>query len=255
MFLVAQSSRNGRGPDDMSRIEGAISRSSEAYERIREDLIAGILLPGTKLAISDLQERYGLGAMPLREALNRLSAEQFVLKYDQRGFAVPPLDASEFLEIQNARIVIDTAALRETIASETRDWEDRLVLAYHHLTKASKLSPDFLLSAEWSHSHTAFHKELISGCKNNWLLMFADQLFKQSQRYRVRRRQIDADDPPRRENLLEEHRAIMDAAIEGDAETATARLIEHYRRSLETVLGEPVELCSSHLRFCRPQEK
>lgn len=239
----------------MSRIEGTISRSSEAYERIRQDLIAGILMPGTKLAISDLQERYGLGAMPLREALNRLSAEQFVLKYDQRGFAVPPLDASEFLEIQNARIVIEVAALRETIASESREWEDRLVLAYHHLTKASGVGPDFLLSEQWSRSHAVFHKELISGCKNNWLLMFADQLFKQSERYRVRRRLIDAGDPPRRSNLLEEHRSIMDAAIEGDAENATARLLEHYRRSVETVLGEPIELCSSHLGFCRPPAK
>ena len=224
------------------------SRTAEAYDLLRQDLIDGTLAPGTRLVIADLQDRYGLGAMPLREALNRLSAEQFVHKHEQRGFAVPPLAAEVFLEIQNARIVVETAALRESIFCHRPDWENRLVLAFHHLAKAGKTGPDYLLSDAWSTAHGVFHRELISGCENAWLLTFASQLFEQSARYRARRRQIDAKTPGA---LVEEHHAIMDAAIRGETETAVERLIDHYRRSVETVLGEPVNLTMSPLRFHR----
>ncbi|WP_265516829.1 GntR family transcriptional regulator [Nitratireductor luteus] len=235
----------------MAKTSGMPSRSAEAYEVLRHDLIAGTLAPGEKLILADLQDRYGIGAMPLREALNRLAAEQFVVKNEGRGFSVPPLDAMAFLEIQNARIVIEAAALRETIAERTREWEDRLVLAFYRLSKSATAGPDFLLTQEWSETHAIFHRELLSGSRNTWLLSFAGQLFEQSARYRARRRQIDAGHLPGRDDLVDEHREIMDAAIAGDSKAATAKLVEHYRRSVETVLGETVELSSDGLRFFR----
>ena len=228
----------------MSRRKVQPSLSSEAYEQIRHDLIEGTLAPGTKLIVADLQLRYGLGVMPLREALNRLSSEQFVLKHEQRGFSVPPLDIAEYVRIQNARIVIETAALRDSINSHSPEWEDRVVLAQHHLAKASKAGPDFLLSSEWALAHANFHRELISGCDNTWLLTFAEQLFSQSERYRVRRRQIDTGSLSQSGHLLEEHKAIADAAVDGDVELAIDRLVRHYKKSVETVVGETIELDS-----------
>ena len=90
----------------------APSLSQQAYDALRRDLIGGELEPGTKLMIADLQSRYTLGAMPLREALNRLSAEGMVDKSDQRGFFVPALNHGDYLDIQNARIAVEAAALR-----------------------------------------------------------------------------------------------------------------------------------------------
>lgn len=95
----------------MQDINKPLSRSSEAYDRIRQDVIAGHLEAESKLTIADPQARYGMGAMPLREALNRLAAEQFVRKLEQRGFAVPPLEPPQFLEIQNARTGFHTALI------------------------------------------------------------------------------------------------------------------------------------------------
>ncbi len=237
----------------MPKAKVSVSRSSEAYDLMREDLINGTLIPGTKLIITDLQERYGIGAMPLREALNRLSAEQFVEKHDQKGFSVPPLNAEVFLEIQNARIVVESAALRESVATHAPEWEDRLVLAFHHLAKAARGGPDYLLSDAWSMAHARFHHELISGCKNSWLQTFASQLFQQSSRYRSRRRQIDSQTSGH-QSLVDEHFRIMDPAIKGDAETAVSQLIDHYQRSVEIVLKEKVDLSLSPLRFCRRKD-
>lgn len=233
------------------------SLSQEAYEQLRRDVVNGTLAPGNKLMIAELQARYGLGAMPIREALNRLSSERLVEKHEQRGFSVPALDGDVFIEIQSARLVIETAALKESIATRSADWEDRLVLAFHHLSKAFPKSnddhdrPDWILSDAWSASHRSFHAELISGCSNTWLLAFAQQLYEQSSRYRARTRQITSLRPPVREDLLQEHRDIMDAAIVGDTETAVARLINHYRLSVEIVLDTPIRLETDPLRLVR----
>ena len=235
----------------MTKTTSATCRSTEAYTLLRQDLSSGTFEAGSRLALTNLQDRYGFGAMPLREALNRLTAEQFVQKHDQRGFSVPALDAAAFLEIQNARIVIEGAALAESIASYTHEWEDRLVVAFHHLTKASGSGPDFRQTAAWSENHGLFHKVLISGCPNRWLVTYAGQLYEQSARYRALCRQIDATNSGGEDDLLNQHREIMDAAIARDTELATRRLIEHYRRSVEVVLGDSVELSVSHPRFYR----
>ncbi len=241
----------------VSERKASTSLSQQAYEQLRRDLVNGALAPGSKLMIAELQAKYGLGAMPIREALNRLSSERLVEKHEQRGFSVPALDGDVFIEIQSARLVIETAALRESIAARSANWEDRLVLAFHHLSKAFPGSngkrdrTDWILSDAWSASHRTFHAELISGCSNTWLLAFAQQLYEQSSRYRARTRQITSLRPPVRADLLQEHRDIMDAAIAGDTTTAVERLLNHYRLSVEIVLDTPIRLEENPLRLVR----
>lgn len=227
----------------MAKAPAAPSRSQAAYDALRRDLIDGVLEPGTRLMIGELQTAYDLGAIPLREALNRLSAEHMVLKSEQRGFSVPPLDLDDYLEIQNARLVIESAALRETLAARSGDWEDRMVVAMHHLVRAGQ-GEDFLLGDGWADSHRDFHATLISGCRNRRLLAYAANLYEQSARYRMRRRRLSSMRPPARASLVDEHRAIVDAALAGETERAVALLVEHYRRSVEIVYGTPIVLAS-----------
>jgi len=234
-----------------------VSRSQQAYEELRAGVINGDLAPGAKLVIAELQERYNIGAIPLREALNRLSAERLVTKQDQRGFRVPPVDSDRYLELQSARIVVESTALRKAIAARTRAWEDDLVLAFHHLAKAGP-DPDgppgdnaWLLSDSWSESHGRFHSALIAACDNDWLLAFTGQLYEQSARYRMRTRQLTTMNPPARADIVDEHQAIMEAAVAGEADLAVARLVEHYRLSVEIVLGEPIALDEGVPEFVR----
>ena len=231
----------------------APSLSQQAYDALRRDLIGGELEPGTKLMIADLQSRYTLGAMPLREALNRLSAEGMVDKSDQRGFFVPALNHGDYLDIQNARIAVEAAALRETVAERTVEWEDQMVVCMHRLRRAGPAADakdmQFIFSDAWAESHRKFHMTLISGCSNTRLLAFAENLFEQSARYRMRRRKLSFLRAPVRDRLVEEHATILDAALAGEADTAVERLVDHYRYSVEFVLGRPVDLSADKSRF------
>lgn len=238
------------------RGEGARTRSQDAYACLREDLVRGALAPGSRLRIAELQTRYGIGAIPLREALNRLSAEALVEKRDQRGFAVPPLDIDAYLEITNARLVVEQAALGLSVAEGGRAWEERLVLAYHRLSRAAAeggSSPgDYLLTDGWAEAHRVFHITLVDNCGNPWLTSFASALYDQSARYRMRRRQLSNAAPPVRATLVQEHRDILDACVDGDVDRAVGLLVEHYRRSVEIVLGRLVDVLDGPLRFVLP---
>jgi GntR family carbon starvation induced transcriptional regulator len=244
-----------RRKDDDGRAEGPRTRALDAYAQLREDLLRGTLPPGGRLRIAELQARYGIGAIPLREALNRLCAEALVEKHEQRGFAAPPLDFDAYLDITNARLVVEEAALRLSVAARSRAWEDRLVLAFHRLSRAAPEPgreaerPDFLLTDAWAESHRAFHMALVDNCGGGWLTQFAGTLYDQSARYRTRRRQLSMATPPVRAHLVREHSEILDACVAGDADRAVGLLVTHYRRSVELVMGEAVAVEHQPLRF------
>src|SRR3954465_1927300 len=53
---------------------GTLSQS--AYQRLRADIVAGVLEAGKPLRLEALRQRYGLSFSPLREALMRLQSER-----------------------------------------------------------------------------------------------------------------------------------------------------------------------------------
>ena len=64
------------------------TQTDRVHRRLRADIIAGRLAPGTRLAMEQLKTAYGVGLSPLREALSRLSSQGLVEQLSQRGFRV-----------------------------------------------------------------------------------------------------------------------------------------------------------------------
>ena len=90
-----------------------------------------------------LRKRYDAGASPLREALNRLSAEGFVVQKDQRGFVVADINESSL----STRLIFTRCSLNEIMlptALQRGDqaWEERVVLAHYHLSKTPPFTSD-----------------------------------------------------------------------------------------------------------------
>ena len=66
------------------------------YQRVRDiirnDIITGQFEPGARLKITDLVNRYGLSAMPIREALQQLQGEGLVVLLANKGASVRRID-------------------------------------------------------------------------------------------------------------------------------------------------------------------
>jgi GntR family carbon starvation induced transcriptional regulator len=206
-----------------------VTTATVVYDRIRDDIISGRLAPELKLKVEFVCDRYGAGASPVREALNRLSQDGLVERRDQRGFYVAPVSLEQFAELVKTRCWLEAIALRESIAHRTTDWEERLVLAFHRLSRTKRSLDDamYLVNPEGEDRHRAFHQALIANCGSAWLLGFCREMGDQADRYR---KLAAARVYPQRQGP-DEHRAILDATIEGDTETAVALLDAHYRKT------------------------
>ena len=214
--------------------------ASDVYDRLRHDILSGILPPGEKLRAEYLRERYSVGNSPMREALNRLSSDGLVVREDQKGFHVATVSRSELQELVKTRCWLEEIALRESIANGGTEWEESLVLAFHRLSRVPRSSDQRTYSAnpEWEIRHREFHMTLIGASGSSWLEGFCQQLNDQADRYR--QFAVAASYPKR--NELDEHQAIFDAAVNGDANEAVELLQGHYRRTSEIILNSDSEL-------------
>jgi DNA-binding GntR family transcriptional regulator len=221
----------------LATVHGVATRATDLYERLRADLLGGVLEPGSKLAIEALAECYGAGATPLREALNRLVADGLVERRDQRGFTVTAISADDLAEITRTRCWLEEIALRESIAAHTTAWEEGLVLAHHRLARTPRsLAEDrFDDNPEWEPLHRAFHRALIAGCGSRWLLSFCEQLADQHHRYR----RLSAPRAFLKRGVKGEHQRLMEAALEGRADDAVALLREHFQRTAQIIRNDP----------------
>lgn len=201
--------------------------ASSVYQQLRDDLLRGALEAESKLRVEWVVSRYGAGASPVREALNRLAAEGLLGRHDQRGFFLMPVSAAELEELTRTRCWLEERALRESIAHRTAEWEEQLVLALHRFGRAERRLPEDPLTnnPEWEKLHRAFHRALIAACRSHWLIGFCDQLSDQASRYRL----IAQDASGMGRDELGEHRIIAERALDGDADGAVEALLNHYR--------------------------
>ncbi len=213
--------------------------SEQAHDRIRRDILSGAFFPGEKLLIEALSDRYTIGIAPVREALNRLSSEGLVERKSQRGFFVAEISMTSLEELVKTRIWLETLALRESICNADEAWEEQLVLSYHRLARTNRRMPSEVgreMTEEWETRHKEFHLLLLDRCGSSWLLGFCSTMMDQAVRYRSLSMNVHPS-LLRREGAAAEHQAILNAAIDRDADRACTLLAEHYRTTLEGLRG------------------
>lgn len=203
------------------------------HARLRRDILRGTFRPGEKLRIERLCARYGIGATPLREALNRLSAEELVLREEQRGFRVAPVSLADLAELTKTLCWITELGLRESIRAGDAAWEEAIVLAAHRLSRVPREGPEGYssFSPEWEERHRQFHHALIAGCGSRWLVDFHDMLLDRNARYRY----LAFAGVAGSRDAVSEHRAIEEATLARDAEGAVAAAFAHIRATADAV--------------------
>ena len=203
--------------------------ASQAHDLLRRDILSGTLAPGQRLRTKDLQARYGLGLSPLRESLQRLSAEGIVVNDAQRGFAVAPVSVAELRDLTVARTALESTMLPMAMQLGSADWEGDIVAAFHRLSR-TPLPNDPAAMADaslWELRHRSFHHALVAGCGSPWLLRLHGQLVDQSERYRKIRILHHLESQAQVRDVNAEHQAVMEAVLRRDAAQAVALMTQH----------------------------
>jgi len=206
------------------------------YARLKADILTTRLEPGRKLQSRFLMEQYNVGQTPLREALNRLTTEEFVVGMEQRGFYVKEVSKEELQELTKTRCWVEGLALRESMQNATQAWEEALLVAHHRLDRTPRsLDPEkFEDNPAWERVHRAFHAALISQCGSRPLLGFCEQLADRLYRYRMM--SIAKAYPVRKVGA--EHSQILQAILAKKTDEAVHLLQRHYQRTADVIYSD-----------------
>lgn len=97
-------------------------KSLQAYEKIRNLILSGDKLPGTRLVLAELEEELKLGRVPIREALMRLERSGLVKHIPYKGAVVaPPPQLKEMKCLYELRVNIESKLALEAMDNLTEE--------------------------------------------------------------------------------------------------------------------------------------
>jgi DNA-binding GntR family transcriptional regulator len=82
----------------------------EIYRQIKELILDGGIAPGELVTIQGLAAAFDVSTMPVREALQRLTAEKALTVVSGRSVGIPELEASRLRDLCRVRLEIETLA-------------------------------------------------------------------------------------------------------------------------------------------------
>jgi DNA-binding GntR family transcriptional regulator len=224
----------------MVKRDGERSLSAEVYHRIRREIFNGTLRPGERLQPAVLSDSYNASTTVVREALALLAGERLVTSTSGKGFFVPEIVYAELRDTVMIRIHLESLAVKLSIERGGVEWESGVLTAHHRLARTPRRTAEDPnhASEEWSRQHRAFHEKLFAGCGSPILINLCGQLQSATELYR-----IWAGPSPRTatRDVEAEHRAIMQAALDGDTDLTVSLLADHYNRTADIILKTAAE--------------
>ncbi len=205
----------------MTKSLNAVGAST--YQSIKRDIIFGDLAPASKLKLETLRKNYNAS----------MSTQGFVDALDQRGFFVTPVSKEDLMEVANLRVLLECHALKLSIDNGDTDWEGNLVSAHHKLSSMEQkmLSGDDSQKEDWKRYDWEFHLALIEACGTRNLISLHSVLYDKYLRYQMLML------THRGQEAADEHKQMLEAALDRNVEAATKTLTVHIEKGLEHTLA------------------
>lgn len=193
------------------------------YTNIREDILSGKLMNGSRLTEQSICERYKVSRTPVREALSRLESEGLIRLEKNRGAIVSGLRESDFDDLLRLKEQAELIAIERAISSiEKADLDDLDELFEFMEFYTSKNDISRMINI-----NSAFHKMIYHSTHNRFL----ERQLNQYQLY------IDEFSPENYyannylRDVLTEHRAIYDAIKNKDVDAGLEAIRTHLKNT------------------------
>lgn len=179
------------------------------YGRLREEIVSGVLEPGSPLRETALASRFGVSRTPVREALRRLEQDRLLVP-GSRGMAVRAIDPGEVVQIYDLRVLLEAEAAGQ--AARSRGTADLLRLEGLLSRDRELTDPD---DATRTRTNLEFHGALWAASHNAVLVDLLERLT--THFVHAPHSTLTGD---RWTAALDEHAHILDAVRDGDDRTA-----------------------------------
>ena len=210
------------------------SRPDQVYARLRDLIVQGSLAPGSRIVETEIASRLGVSRTPVREALQRLQQEGFVMGApgaQQSRLTVAPLtrdDVRELLDIVGAleglgawRAACLDAPARRALAKALRGLNQEFARA------ASAVPVDH---GQLYEADERLHRGIVEAGKGPRLIALHDAVKPQAERYiRMYISMLTGTI----QTSVDEHDAMIDAIDEGRADDAQRAIELNWRHAAE----------------------
>ena len=203
------------------------------FRQIQNDILNGVYEPGENLIETKLSEELGVSRTPVREALRQLELEGLVQSVPNKGVTVKGVSADDIRDIYTIRMLIEGLAARwatEKITAEELD----------ELKEAVDLEEFYTMKKDYSRLlklDTRFH-DIIFKASKSMPLMHTLSTF---HHYIQKARKISMSSAKRAAEVLNEHKAIMQAIIDKDADRAEKLTTAHVKNASDNLLKRKAE--------------
>jgi DNA-binding GntR family transcriptional regulator len=203
----------------------ALTRSVASHRvagHLRQEIIKGVLAPGTRIMQEELAARFGSSRLPVREALRILEAEGLVSLKSNSGAWVANLDFEECVNIYKIREHVEPLALAESIPHLTDADIAQMWAIQHEIELHESVDRFLFLDRE-------LHKLTYSGCQISTLTPMVERFWNTTQHYRRAYAELVGD---RRFWVIDaEHRLLIDAIERRDIDGASTLIRYHIRHT------------------------
>jgi DNA-binding GntR family transcriptional regulator len=195
------------------------AEARDVTDFILQDILAGVLLPGTWLKQIDLERRYKCTRPEVRRALDRLAQKRLVEHVPNRGYHVYEPDGRRAQEVSEIRIILETAIAATIVSNAAAD----------EIAKLRKLADHFDLMVlngtmlELYEANLAFHRQLLTLGGNLELVDLITEIRQRTSSAPVSQWRTRA----RVEQSGREHHQMIDAIAAGDVESLKALVRQH----------------------------
>ncbi|WP_407657960.1 GntR family transcriptional regulator [Marinobacter orientalis] len=202
----------------------APSTSEVIVKHLREAIIAGKLDEGEPIRQDDIAQMFKVSKIPVREALKRLEAEGLVMFQRYKGAVVTKISEPELAQMFEVRVLLEVKAVR---------------LALPHMTEATfaqaeRICQEFMDESNvgrWAELNWEFHACLYEPAQRPFLISLIRSIHDKVERYL--RLQMALSDG--KERADREHRAIIEACREGDADKVADMVERHLTGVCQTL--------------------
>ena len=200
----------------------AVTLAERVYAQIKQLIFDFVLLPGDRFSESDLANQVQVSRTPLRQALQRLQREGFLLVFPKSGWQVAPLDFETFDQLYDLRVLLETHAVARLCEAEDRPLLKELAETW--LIKPAERQTAFITVDRLDED---FHSALVRATGNAEMIRVHEDI---TERIRIIRRLVFTK-PARVEATYDEHARILRAITRRRADEAQRLLKAHVAQS------------------------
>jgi DNA-binding GntR family transcriptional regulator len=139
------------------------------YAVLHEAIVTGAFAPGEWLRQESLAEAIGVSRIPVRSALLQLESEGLVTFHPHRGARVRSLSPAQIDEVYGLRLLLESHALRLSMARMTPDRVERI----RNLAEQLDSEPE---GPEFINTRVQFYREVYDAVHNPLLVEMIEQL-------------------------------------------------------------------------------